>query len=99
MTAEFVAQGGDDLRREGVGLPRPQPGQKREGDDGCRHIEIDRLLHRPAPLTRILYVSSQVTQLAVFFECRLGKLVEPGSNHTAVIPDRCNLAQIELEVL
>src|SRR5580765_7315045 len=71
VTTEFVAQRSDDFRGEGGGLPRTEAREKRECDHWRRDIEIDGLLHCPAPFAGVLDVSAQIFQVDILLESRL----------------------------
>src|SRR5258705_8320880 len=97
VPAELVAEGGDDLGAEGIALAGAKPGQQREGDDGCGHIEGDRFLNGPAAFTRVFHIALERGELHVVRKGTLGELVEPRADHAPAVPDRGDLVQVQLE--
>ena len=53
VAAELLAQRGEHLGAVALLLAAAEAGQQRERDDRRRHVEVDRLLDRPAALARV----------------------------------------------
>src|SRR4029077_8998240 len=95
LATELVAERRHDLGREVVLVARGEPGEQRGRDHGRRHVLVDRLGDRPAPLARVLYVRRNVVELrAVLLEGRVKQLKQPTTNDRAVPPDAGDLVQV-----
>ena len=97
VAAELVAQGRLHLRAERRRLARGEAPHQRERDDRQRHVLVERLLHRPAALAGVLDVAADRLQPRVALERALGELEQPGADDGAVLPERRDLVQIEVE--
>src|SRR5829696_285530 len=98
MAAELLAQGGVDLGGERLVLSRGEPREERECDGRDRNRALDRLVHRPAPLARVLDVTANLVERRVVRERGLEQLEQPASDDRPVLPERRELTQVELEV-
>src|SRR5205807_8623009 len=74
VAAELVAQGGDDLGREGVGLAGREALEQRDGEHGRGDGPVDRLLDSPPSLARVLDVALDVGELLLVGQRQLGEI-------------------------
>src|SRR5436305_437489 len=65
VPAEFVAQRGQYLHAEAIGLARPEPEAEGQHNDGRGHGVLDALLNCPSPLTGVLDVAHDVVEVRV----------------------------------
>ena len=70
-----------------------------QGDHRRRHIQINGLLHCPAPLARVADPGSDLLQGRAVGQGPLDELQQPGPYHASVLPDIGNVSQVKLELL
>src|SRR5437762_12894806 len=87
VPAELVPEGGCDLHRVAVLLPRGEAGEQRMGQHRRGDVVRDRLLDRPAAFTGVRDVPLDVREVAAFdLEGTFGELEQPRAHDAALIP-------------
>src|SRR5690348_593057 len=98
MAAKLVAQCGDDLGRERFVLARCEARQQRERDDRRGHAFVNRGLYRPAALAGVLDIAADVLEVWALLESQRRQIEQPGAHDAAMLPDACDLAQVQVEL-
>lgn len=74
MTAELIAQRGNDLHRRRVILARGKAGKERGRDDRKRYGMIEGGLDCPPPLARVLGKATNTRKIGIFVKCTVEKV-------------------------
>src|SRR5437762_38255 len=95
MASERIPQRGQEPVGEGVVTPRAEAREEGGGDGRRGHRLVDGVLHRPAPLTRVLDVGFQRGELGVGGERVGGQLEQPGAHDAALVPQVGDARQVQ----
>src|SRR5439155_25553968 len=98
VSAELIAQRGEEAAGKGIVLARAVPREQGRRDRWKRHATIDGLLHRPAAFARVLDVRVEARQIGILRERAGGQIQQPGSDDAGVPPQIGDRREIDLVV-
>src|SRR3954452_12728044 len=98
VSAELVAQGGQDAGRVVAFVARVEAGKERGGERGRRDRHLDPVGHHPAALAGVVDVAAQALEVvALLVERALGELAQPGAHDRAAVPQPRDLLELDRE--
>ena len=96
MAAELLAKRRLDLAGERLFLPGGEAAEERDRERRHRDRLVDRLVHRPATLARVLGVVGNAGEIRALLLARpLEEVEQPGADDRAVPPEAGDLPEVE----